>query len=89
MASNLDADQLKALLHLLATDDAYRELFQARLPEALAQLPGSPKPPADLPEQACLRPARLASKEKLLESRDRIIETWLSRGPQIPHILEP
>lgn len=84
----LTTEQVDALLKKLSTDETYRELFQSDLEAAFKQLPGAPKPPANLPPGCCLRPIQLASPEQLAATRNAIRDHFLSKAPQQPHILE-
>lgn len=88
MATELSAEQVDALLDLLSSDDAYRELFMKDLGAALQRLPGKPGVPDGVRSGGCLMPAKLADKEKLRRSRDRIRNDLTSRNAHIPKVLE-
>lgn len=88
MATDLNPEQVDALLDLLSSDDGYRELFTRDLGAALQKLPGSPPVPAGMSHGKCLMPVKLADKDAIRKSRDRIRDDLTSRNAHIPKVLE-
>lgn len=84
----LTPEQADALLNKLATDDAFRDLFQNDIGAAFKQLPGQPSPPPDLTPGCCLQPRQLASKEKLSQARDELYKSLTSLVEYKPHFIE-
>ena len=88
MAQALNHEQASALLDLLASDDAYRQLFTSDLGAAFAKLPGKPAVPADVTKGCCLRPTALADKATIAQARLKMIEGLSAMQPYIPKVLE-
>ena len=90
----LTNEQATVLLKKLSSDDDYRKLFQNDLAAAFQQLPGQPAPPEppkgepDLEPGSCLRPTKLASKEKIAEASGALLETLTSYVSQKIFMLE-
>ena len=86
--STLTSEQVDALLQKLSTDDNFRALFQSDLAAAFKQLPGSPPLPPGLDQGCCMMPGKLASAEKIGETRKAIAAKLLGLDFLKPHILE-
>ena len=88
MPQVLNTEQATALLDKLSSDDSFRDLFAKDLPAAFAQLPGKPAVPSDLTDGCCLRPVKLASKETMAQSKQKMIQGMSAMQPYIPKVLE-
>ena len=88
MANQLTGEQVNALLEKLSTDDKFRTLFTDNLGAALKLLPGAPGIPDNVQPGGCLRPVKLADKDVIAKSKQKMYEGMTAMQPHIPKVLE-
>ena len=91
MSKKLSEKTIDALLDKLASDDEFRETFQKNPRKALAAVGHKPSGDSSVAQGAwtCLAVSRLADKETIRASRDKLREQLLSASAaQTPLHLE-